>query len=173
MVWPRTIDISSCVDESLIVFSDLDGSLLDHDTYNWQPASPALDLLRQHGIPLVLVSSKTLAELEVYRERLQLDHPVVAENGAVMDIPADYFDGSTRLSTTSIPRAKLRAAYERVKSAGSFDCVAFDELGIAGIVRATGLTEQQALRARRLQKLANRSLIGRLRRLGCRVAGRG
>ena len=64
----------------LIVFSDLDGSLLDHDTYDWAPARPALEALRESGIPLVLVSSKTLAELDDYRRQLDLRHPVVAEN---------------------------------------------------------------------------------------------
>lgn len=104
-------------------------------------------MIRQHKIPLVLVSSKTLAELEDYREQLQLAHPVVAENGATLFVPDAYFTRSPIPSLNSISRAKLRSAYEKVKSAGSFDCLAFYELGISGIVRETGLTEQQASRA--------------------------
>ncbi len=95
----------------------------------------------------MLVSSKTLAELDDYREQLQLAHPVVAENGAVLSVPSGYFDRSTTPPLNSSSRAELRSAYEKVKSASSFDCVAFYELGIAGIVRETGLTDQQALRA--------------------------
>ncbi len=129
------------------MFSDLDGSLLDHDTYDWQPALPALELLKARDIPLVLVSSKTLAELEDYREQLDLRHPVVAENGAAMYIPDDYFPGTTTLSTVTITRAQLRPDYEEAKLKHSFECEAFYELGIAGIIRETGLTEQQAMRA--------------------------
>ncbi len=131
----------------MIVFSDLDGSLLDHDSYDWTPARPALEMLRRYDIPLVLVSSKTLAELADYREQLQLDHPIVAENGAAMYVPDQYFTDSATLRTVSVPRARLQSAYKSVKSANTFDCEAFYELDISGIIRETGLTEQQALRA--------------------------
>lgn len=45
----------------LIVFSDLDGILLHHDTYDWKPALPAINLLKfkQHGFPLVLTLNRT------------------------------------------------------------------------------------------------------------------
>ena len=41
------------------IFSDLDGTLLDHDTYGYEPARPALALLGRKNIPLILCSSKT------------------------------------------------------------------------------------------------------------------
>ena len=47
----------------LIIFSDLDGTLLDHDDYRWQAADPALARLRAANIPLVLNSSKTVPEI--------------------------------------------------------------------------------------------------------------
>lgn len=38
----------------LIVFTDLDGTLLDHDNYSWQEAKPALDRLKlKHG-PVII-----------------------------------------------------------------------------------------------------------------------
>ena len=45
----------------LIVYTDLDGSLLDGTSYSYEAATPALTALREQGIPLVLVSSKTRA----------------------------------------------------------------------------------------------------------------
>ena len=48
---------------NLLVFSDLDGTLLDHATYSFEPARPALDRLRNLGIPLILTTSKTAAEV--------------------------------------------------------------------------------------------------------------
>ena len=130
----------------MIVFTDLDGTLLDHETYEWQPARPALDTLRERGIPLVLVSSKTLAELEDYRTQLRLKHPVVAENGAAIDVPDEYFP-ETNFSAGTVSRAELQSAYQEVKLAGGFLCEAFHELGVTGIVRETGLTKAQAERA--------------------------
>jgi ribonucleotide monophosphatase NagD (HAD superfamily) len=47
---------------SPLVFTDLDGTLLDHDTYDWTPARDALDRLTRAGIPVVFTSSKTAAE---------------------------------------------------------------------------------------------------------------
>ena len=129
------------------MFSDLDGSLLDHDTYDWQPAGPALEALRKRGIPLVLVSSKTIAELEEYRTQFDLRHPIVAENGAAMHIPAGYFPASTKFLSGKVTRSQLQAAYRAVKLANAFKCEAFCELGVPGIIRETGLTEQQAIRA--------------------------
>ena len=52
-----------------VIFTDLDGTLLDHDTYEWKEAEPALDLCKKLGVPVVFVSSKTRAEIEVLRRQ--------------------------------------------------------------------------------------------------------
>lgn len=75
----------------LVIFTDLDGTLLDRNTYSFEPAQPALDLIRQKAIPLVLCSSKTMAEVEFYRRELENSHPFVSENGGAVFIPKDYF----------------------------------------------------------------------------------
>jgi len=75
----------------LIIFTDLDGTLLDPETYSFEPAQPALHLIRQKGIPLVLSSSKTRAEIELYRQKLGNDHPFISENGGAIYVPKDYF----------------------------------------------------------------------------------
>ncbi len=128
----------------MIVFSDLDGSLLDHDTYDWAPAQPALALLKERSVPLILVSSKTLAELEEFRVLLELQHPVVAENGAVIDVPDGYFGGDAERPASAVARAELQSVYEDVKSTYGFRCEAFYELGVSGIARETGLSERRA-----------------------------
>ncbi len=121
--------------------------MLDHETYDWQPAKPALDLLKQRDIPLVLVSSKTLSELADYRVQLGLAHPVVAENGAAIFAPDNYFSGSTTVAAGTVTREQLQKAYAAAKSANEFNCEAFFELGIKGIVDATGLSTDQATMA--------------------------
>jgi len=74
-----------------ILFTDLDGTLLDRETYSFEPAQPALHLIKQKGIPLILSTSKTRAEIELYRKRLENDHPFICENGGAVFIPKDYF----------------------------------------------------------------------------------
>src|SRR4030042_2192024 len=75
----------------IVIFSDLDGALLDRDTYSFEPALPALRLTRMKNIPLVLSSSKTRAEIEIYRRKLENDHPFISENGGAIFVPRYYF----------------------------------------------------------------------------------
>jgi mannosyl-3-phosphoglycerate phosphatase len=75
----------------LVIFTDLDGTLLDRITYSFEPAQSALHLIRQKDIPLVLSSSKTRAEMEFYRRKLENGHPFISENGGAVFIPKDYF----------------------------------------------------------------------------------
>ena len=74
-----------------IVFTDLDGTLLDDANYSWEAARPALEELKRRGIPCVLVTSKTRAEVEFWRNRLGNTDPFVVENGAAVFIPKDIF----------------------------------------------------------------------------------
>jgi predicted mannosyl-3-phosphoglycerate phosphatase (HAD superfamily) len=62
-----------------VIFTDLDGTLLDHDTYAWGAAEPGVHFLNDHGVPLVLVTSKTRAEVEHWRRVLRNDHPFAIE----------------------------------------------------------------------------------------------
>lgn len=136
--------ISSPPENKILVFSDLDGSLLDHDTYDWTPAQPSLDALRERGIPLVLVSSKTLAELEHYQSEFGLQHPVVAENGAAIHVPPGYFRDSNVVAGVATSRDDIQSTYRRVKAELNCQCEAFFELGTSGIMEATGLSREQA-----------------------------
>lgn len=75
----------------VVIFSDLDGTLLDRVTYSFSPAEPALHLLRLKNIPLILTSSKTRVEIEIYRKKLENDHPFISENGGAIFVPKGYF----------------------------------------------------------------------------------
>ncbi len=75
----------------LVIFTDLDGTLLDRETYSFEPAQPALQLIKHRGIPLIFSSSKTKAEIELYRKKLENDHPFISENGGAVFVPKSYF----------------------------------------------------------------------------------
>lgn len=71
----------------LLIFSDLDGSLLDHDGYSWEGARPALARIREAGWPLVLVTSKTRLEVEMLTRDLDITSPFIVENGGGVFFP--------------------------------------------------------------------------------------
>src|SRR4029077_3602024 len=87
------------------VLTDLDGTLLDHETYSWEAARPALERLELSGIPWILVHSKTRAEVEAWRKQLGNRHPLVVENGAAAFVPRGYFQ-------FQVPGATERENYE-------------------------------------------------------------
>ncbi|MFK8014740.1 MAG: HAD-IIB family hydrolase [Gammaproteobacteria bacterium] len=130
--------------QPFVVFTDLDGTLLDHDTYDWRPAESTLQQLKRREIPVVLISSKTLAELAVYRQDIGFQDPVVAENGAAIDVPPDYFTLPCDFHKTVVSRDALQREFVELRRECDVSCSAFFELGTEGIVRATGLTPAQA-----------------------------
>jgi mannosyl-3-phosphoglycerate phosphatase len=68
----------------IAVFTDLDNCLLDHDTYSFEPARPALLRLHAAGAIVVFVTSKTRAEVEYWHQRTGLTHPSIVENGGAV-----------------------------------------------------------------------------------------
>lgn len=79
-----------------VVFTDLDGTLLDGRDYSFDAAREALELIRSKSVPLVIVTSKTRAEVLEIRERLGCARPFMAdpfitENGGGIFIPVGYF----------------------------------------------------------------------------------
>lgn len=82
-----------------IIYTDLDGTLLDFYTYSYKKVEDTVKKINERQIPLIFCSSKTRVEQEVYRQNLNLDHPFITENGSAIFIPKDYFD--TDFSTFS------------------------------------------------------------------------
>lgn len=70
-----------------VIVTDLDGTLLDHDTYSFEPATPSLALIAERGYPLVLNSSKTRAEMLFLQTELGMRQPFICENGAAVFLP--------------------------------------------------------------------------------------
>ena len=91
-----------------------------------------------------MVSSKTLAELSHYQRELGLEHPVVAENGAAIHVPAGYFSASTSIAGVVARRDDIQSAYLGIKETLACQCRAFFELGVDGIMATTGLSQAQA-----------------------------
>ena len=74
-----------------IIYTDLDGTLLDSDSYSFAPARSCMERLAALQIPLIPVTSKTFAEVAELRSKLRLIRPFIVENGAAVYIPCGYF----------------------------------------------------------------------------------
>jgi len=70
-----------------LVFTDLDGTLLDHHSYSWDKATPAIELLRQRSIPWMFNTSKTFSELQMISLEMENPWPMIVENGGGIAVP--------------------------------------------------------------------------------------
>ena len=139
-----------------IIISDLDGTLLDSTDYSFAAARPALARIRAQDVPLVLCSSKTRAEMEVYRRRLDNGHPFITENGGGVFIPKGYFSdpatsgesGDYRLITLGRPYAEIRSRFVRLRDQLGSQVRGFADMSVAEVVALTGLTSSEAALAR-------------------------
>ncbi len=76
----------------ILIYTDLDGTLLNHHTYSFKKALPALAEIKRRNISLILCSSKTRGELEEYQRKLRIKSPFISENGGAIFIPKGYFN---------------------------------------------------------------------------------
>jgi mannosyl-3-phosphoglycerate phosphatase family protein len=133
----------------LFIVSDLDGTLLDSQTYDIGPARPALDRLARAAIPLVLCSSKTRAEIEALQRRLDLHHPFIAENGGAIVAPVGYFDhvpnsavvdGGRFVMALGRPYPEVVGALREVAAAERVRIVGFSDMTVGDVAEECGLT---------------------------------
>ncbi len=67
-----------------IIFSDLDGTLLNHDDYRFDDASEMLEYIKKRQIPLIFTTSKTRKECQILQNKMGLEYPFIIENGAAI-----------------------------------------------------------------------------------------
>jgi mannosyl-3-phosphoglycerate phosphatase len=141
----------------LVVFTDLDGTLLDHHTYSFAPAEAALYELARRHIPLIFVSSKTRAEIEVLRRQTANTHPFISENGGGIFIPHDYFkvriEGAARVGryqclSLARPYREIVSELAELAEASGASVAGFQQMSVREIVQNTGLPARQAELAR-------------------------
>jgi mannosyl-3-phosphoglycerate phosphatase len=139
-----------------IIFTDLDGSLLHPKTYSFKEAAPALELIRARGIPLVLCSSKTRAELDLYQKRLHITDPFIVENGGAVFVRMGYFTfftngvrrGDYLVSAFGTPYAEIRKAFVRLRGRLGVAVKGFGDMTVEDIAKLTGLPEEEAALAK-------------------------
>lgn len=146
----------------LLIFTDLDGTLLNQDDYRYDPVLPVLEQLKQRTIPVVPVTSKTRREVEELCKALDLNEPFITENGSGVFIPlgdtrftlkaAKPWEGHNLLQlgcTYKEARSGLRTV-ERLLSDDlkGEPLRGFGDLSVAEVRAHTGLPEEEAVLAK-------------------------
>ncbi len=75
-----------------VIFTDLDGSLLNHEDYSFEEAKPTLEYIKAHDIPLIFTTSKTKNECEILQLKMDIAAPFIVENGAAIYYPDGTID---------------------------------------------------------------------------------
>lgn len=142
--------------QKTIIFSDLDGTLLDATRYSFNDAIPALNQVQARAIPLILCSSKTRAEIEAYRLRLHNDHPFISENGGGIFIPQGYFSAPLeaatidgyQLITLGLPYAEIRSRFVTLTEQLGAQVRGFADMTAEEVAELTGLSYDEACLAK-------------------------
>lgn len=129
----------------LVVFSDLDGTLLD-ERYRHDAADATLARLRAARVPLVLTSSKTRAEMVRIRAELAPGQPVIFENGCGIATPGA--DGEDEIERFGPDYAALRTTIAAVRTETGADFRGFGDMSEDEVAERTGLPRDDARRAR-------------------------
>ena len=141
-----------------VIYTDLDGSLLDHYTYEATPAKPLLRQLDQLGTPIIPCTSKTVAEVIPLCRSLNLSGPFIAENGALICVPTSWpipipknsgRNGAYWSHCMGYPRSALRAVLDSLPTPWADRYQPLVDLSVDDVMALTQLDARAAARALR------------------------
>lgn len=146
------------MEKRILVFTDLDGTLLDQRTYSFEPARNTLSLLRKSGIPVIICTSKTRAEVEEIRAALGNTDPFVVENGGAIFVPEGKFSielQSVKRSPGYLvvemgsPYSRILGVFSQMKDRLTGRVRGFSDLTVEEVARLTRLSLEEAARAKK------------------------
>lgn len=114
---------------NFIIFSDLDGSLLNHEDYSYEEALPMLSFIKEYNIPLVFTTSKTREECEILQAQMGIEDPFIVENGAAIF----GFDTMIQLG---LPFEEISSFTQKYKK--EFELLLFSDMRVAEVMEYTG-----------------------------------
>lgn len=144
------------MEDKILIFTDLDGTLLDHKTYDYSQISEFINFITSKAL-VIPNSSKTYEEVKALSDSLYLSSPFIVENGSAIYFPKDdkfnfqtdpeeiddhnYFQLGAKIDELEsfIYSAKL----EKFSKYCSF----LNEMTISEIIEYTSLSERDAKHA--------------------------
>ncbi len=134
-----------------IIFTDLDGTFLNHDDYSFSDSLDALTLISKEEIPLIFTTSKTKAEVELLQKEVGINEPFIVENGAAIFFPKGYknFDLSFLEEKGNYFVYQLGLSYQQIlnfynKYKEEFGMYGFSDMSEEEIVSYTSLEPNKA-----------------------------
>lgn len=134
-----------------LIFTDLDGTFLNHDNYSFHESLEALDKIKEETIPLIFTTSKTKAEVLELQKSVGIDEPFIIENGAALFIPKGYqdlqFDSSKTYSGYKVlvlgkKYSQILEFYNEYKE--EFGMKGFSDMSLSEVMEYTSLNESGA-----------------------------
>lgn len=142
-----------------LVFTDLDGTLLDLESYDPGPARRAVSDLQAAGYPVVFCSSKTRAEQQAIRNDLGVTGPYIVENGSaiVNPGPPDAGTGAGRdearshdsVTVLGRSRSEITSVLTAARRDLGLAFLTYEDLSLNQVAAITGLDRDAAGRAAR------------------------
>jgi mannosyl-3-phosphoglycerate phosphatase len=137
-----------------VVFSDIDGTLIDIFTGQFNTTIKFVNQLREYGIPLILCSSKTEAEQIELRRRANVSDPFIVENGGAVIIPLGYFEnmsnyeskysvmetGNFQIIELGKPASQIKSALQKIRASSQFKFKSLSDLSIDEISIVTKMS---------------------------------
>lgn len=140
-----------------IIFTDLDGTLLDRNTYSAEASRAAMAKAREARIPIIFCSSKTPQEQIHLRRELGINDPFIVENGSALYLPEGFFarpipsskrkDGHTVLDL-GLPGAIIRMHLAGLQRRLGIPLRGISRLDVNEVMSLTGLDLEAAKRCK-------------------------
>ena len=137
----------------LVVVTDIDDSLLEPGARALASERAALDFLAERGIPLVINSSRTHAEIERIQETLRLLTPSISEHGSALFIPPGSFPSIPDRAARAVgghviefgrPYHEVVDAVRNTSRDLGVEIIGFADLTIEDAARELGVTDVEA-----------------------------
>ena len=142
----------------MIVFTDLDGTLIDFETYSAEITAPRVRQLLQDGTPVVFCSSKTRHEQRALMQKMKIDTIGIVENGSGIYLPENCplfpnqhdqaMPEGGRMIRLGKSADEIQQKIDFVSAGLDIDLKPYANLNDREISKLTGLSGEAASRAR-------------------------
>ena len=140
----------------ILIFTDLDGTLLNHYDYSFDEAKLALNQISKCKVPLIIATSKTFTEVCKLQKELGIREPFIVENGAGIFIPndsdlaeEDWHKGEREWIKVSQAKSYLESRLFINSMKAKYTVRGFGDMDLKEIIRRTGLQIDRAKDAKR------------------------
>lgn len=138
-----------------LIFTDLDGTFLNHDDYLFDDSKESLSLIKQKKLPLIFTTSKTKEEVETLQKKVAIKEPFITENGAALFIPKNYqgYDFSSLDEFEDYNILQFGLEYKQIlkfynKYKEEFSMLGFSDMSIKDVAKYTDLDLEDAKKSK-------------------------